>query len=144
MPVYFGWFEFGPACHLFINGKYGGSPANRLATSRLCTHSIEGEGGLADAELRRPIGQCEAEALHVRMPGQDLPFDGRYLLAAARDSRSLLETLPGDVGERASITFQHRWLACVALIAPHNTVGVLGIDLHQSSLTAAALAGNQR
>ena len=49
-----------------------------------------------------------------------------------------------DLVERPPVAVQDRLLAGVLLIAPHDAVGVLRIDLHQPRLAAAALAPDQR
>jgi hypothetical protein len=59
------------------------------------------------------------------MPGANLGFDGRDLLAATRDSCHL--PFPGKVLERAAIPFQLGFLAAERLPPLHGHVNVLWI-----------------
>ena len=82
---------------------------------------------LQEPQFRRPVHQCQAQALIVRMPGAELTLDVRDLLAAARDSRRPLPTFRGDLLERASVAVKLGLFARQRLPALHNDIDVLRI-----------------
>ena len=85
---------------------------------------------LEDPQLRRPVHECPAQAREVWVASPDPGFDFRELPAATLDSRSLLNALLRDLGERAPVTVQNGLLAGVLFPPTHNAVGVFGINFH--------------
>src|ERR1019366_6590116 len=67
----------------------------------------------------------------------------RDLAMAAIDSCRNPRTLFRDDGERSAVTFERGLVARVLLPAPHDTVGVLGIDFHEPGFPPASFASDQ-
>jgi hypothetical protein len=81
--------------------------------------------------------------MEVWMPGPDLLLNHCDFRTATTDSRSLCQPFRPDLVEGTPVRIENRDLACVFLPASANYVGVLRIEFHQPSVTAAALASDQ-
>ena len=56
-----------------------------------------------DSQLGRPVHQRQAQPLQVGVPGSELSFDGRNLLAALRDSCRILPAFRRNLLERSPV-----------------------------------------
>jgi len=55
-----------------------------------------------------PVGERQAQALQIGMPGPDLGFDGHDLAPAAGDSSCLPVTFLGYLSERTPVPIEYR------------------------------------
>src|SRR6516162_7301224 len=93
-------------------------------------------------QLRTPIRQRQTQALEVRMPGPDLGFDDRNLLAATRDSCHL--PLADDLLECAAVTVELGFLTAERLPPLHDHVHILGVQLDAVADPLSEFRGSER
>ena len=78
-------------------------------------------------QLLRPVRKPEAQALQIRIARSNFGFDGRNLLAAARDSCWLLPARRRDLLEGPTIAIELGFLAAQLLPAQHDDIHVFRI-----------------
>src|SRR5215467_13955358 len=89
----------------------------------------------------RPVRECKAQALNVRMLGTNLRLDSRHLLAAAGDSYSHPQAFFRDLVEASPIALQLGRLTAERLPALNDHIDELRVELNPQAHPVGEFGG---